>query len=409
MSVFKIRDLFKSLFLFILLSSVFAVQGLQAQPIESTPEYQAAKQFLAQGAYDSAASEIEKLIANRKFYAPAMVELGRIRLQQAEREMSMAMTHFSEAANSMKAGLQADGASGPELPKTLYELGNLYEERLKNFVDAAEIYERIVLNHPGYLSIDKVYFHLASCYEKMGKKEEAARNYQIVVNDYGYSSYYAAAQAKMKELAVGTSYQDGAIETQSDIYMDAKAGEDEAQAALDLADMHAQAGNYEQAIDAYRKAANSAETQDTGIRAYQKMIDIMNSRQKDYEGAAKALEEMISTYPDAENVDQFMFRLGRIYEEDLETLNTRVVDGRVLYRKDPENVEKAINYYNELTRRFPYADVSADAFVRKGKLYDKELNNYEQARESYQEFLRRFPNHSQAESIRARLEEIEDW
>ena len=90
-------------------------------------------------------------------------------------------------------------------------------------------------------------------------------------------------------------------------------------------------------------------------------------------------------------------------------MKTTVIDGRIRYRKSPENVEKALNYYNSVTEKFPDADVSADAFLRKGELYEKEKRDYDQARKSYQEFLRRFPNHDEAENIRERMREIEDY
>jgi tetratricopeptide (TPR) repeat protein len=338
-----------------------------------------------------------------------MVELGRIRMKQAENEMSLSMAHFSEAADAMKTGLEGNGISGPELPKTLYDLGRLYEERLKNYLSASEVYEQIVTNHPGFLSIDKVYFHLASCYEMLGQTEEAVRYYQKVVTDYSYSSFFNAAQEKMKALAVGTSFESNAIQAQANIFDEAEEGAGEARAGLDLGDMHAEAGNFSQAVDAYRKAANAATDQETGVQAYRKLVDMLDSKQKDYEGAAQALEEMLRKYPDAEGAEEQMYRLGRIYEEDLDSLKTHVIDGRVRYRKSAENVRKAINYYNSVTEKFPDADVSADAFFRKGELYEKELKDYDQARKSYEEFLRRFPYHSEADAVRQRLEEIEGY
>ena len=173
--------------------------------------------------------------------------------------------------------------------------------------------------------------------------------------------------------------------------------------------MHLEAGNFSQAVDAYRKAANSAYDQDVAVSAYRKMIDVLDNQQKDYQGAAKALEEMMQKYPDAEGVEESMYRLGRIYEEDLDSLKTQVIDGRVRYRKSSENVEKAISQYNTVTEKFPDADISADAFIRKGELYEKELKDYDQAKKAYETFLRRFPNHDDAGRIREKLEEIKDY
>lgn len=385
------------------------IEMLPAQPIQATPEFQTASQFLAQGSFELAIDEIKKLVTDGRYQAAAMVEIGRIRSRQAETEMSLAMSHFNEAAETLRAGLELNGVSGPELPKTLYDLGRLYEERLKNYLFAGEIYEKIIEDHPTFLSIDKVHYHLGTCYEMTGRKEEAVAHFKKVVTDHTYSSYFSAAQEKMKDMAVGTAYQGGAIEAQADLVDEAEEGTGEAKAGIDLGDMQAEAGNFSQAVDAYRRAANSAYDQEVAVKAYRKMIDILDNQQKDYEGAAKALEEMLQKYPDAEGAEESIYRLGRIYEEDLDSLKTQVIDGRVRYRKSSENVEKAISHYNSVTEKFPDADISAEAFIRKGELYEKEMKNYDQAKRAYESFLRRFPNHDEAGRIREKLEEIKDY
>ncbi|MFZ5950953.1 MAG: tetratricopeptide repeat protein [Candidatus Rifleibacteriota bacterium] len=387
----------------------FPLTESAAQPIQTTPEYQAASQFLAQNSFETALDEIKKLIGHPKHHGAAMVEIGKIRSRQGETEMSLAMAHFSEAAESLRAGIEAGAITGPELPKTLYDLGRIYEERLRNYVSAAETYEKIVEEHPEFLSIDKVYFHLASCYELTGRREEAVAHYKKLVTDYSFSSHFKAAQEKMKELAIGTSTESGAIEAQARLVDDAEEGSGEARAGIDLGDMQAEAGNFSKAVDAYKKAALAAGDPEVSLNAYKKMVDILDNKQKDYEGAAKALEEMLQKFPDAEGSDEAMYRLGRIYEEDLDSMKTQVIDGRVRYRKSSENVEKAINHYNSVTEKFPDADISAEAFLRKGELYEKELKDYDQARNAYENFLRKFPNHDEAGAIREKLEEIRDY
>ena len=95
--------------------------------------------------------------------------------------------------------------------------------------------------------------------------------------------------------------------------------------------------------------------------------------------------------------------------QDMDSMKTQVIDGRIRYRKSSENVEKALEYYNSVTEKFPDADVSADAFLRKGELYEKELKDYDKARASYQEFLRKFPGHSEADEVRQKLQDIEGY
>lgn len=379
-----------------------------AQPVQSTSEYQKAMQLLAQGSYEMAVEELKALLGQGKFHSPAMVEIGKIRIKQAEAEMSNALAHFSEAADMLNSGIISGGVTGPELPKTLFDLARVYEERIKNYAMAAEIYGKIIEEHPAFLAIDKVYYNLATCQEAMGMYEEAVGNYKKVVTDYGYSTYLAAAQEKMRKLAIGTSAQAGAIEVQETIADEADLSQ-EVKANMDLGDMHAEAGNFKDAAAAYRKAIQASTDVEDAMAGYRKLISMLDEKEKDYTGAAKALEEMLQRYPDAPGGEDLVYRLGRIYEQDMDSMKTQVIDGRIRYRKSSENVEKALEYYNSVTEKFPDADVSADAFLRKGELYEKELKDYDKARASYQEFLRKFPGHSEADEVRQKLQDIEGY
>ena len=398
----------RQLGLFILMANCFIFSPLFAQPVQTTPEFQKAMQLLAQGSYEQAVDELKQLLGNGKVHSSTMVEIGKIRIKQAEAELSAALAHFSEAADMLNNGIQAGGVSGPELPKTLFDLGRVYEERIKNYSMAAEVYTRIIEEHPAFLAIDKVYYNLATCQELLGQAEQAAENYKKVVADYSYSTFFQAAQEKMKKLAIGTGVQEGAIAVQETIVEDAS-DEEEIKANLDLGDMRAESGDFKAAAAAYRKAIQASAEPEDAMAAYRKLISMLDEKQKDYKGAAAAVEEMLQRFPDAQGGADLVYRLGRIYEEDLESMKTQVIDGRIRYRKSSENVSKAIDYYNSVTEQFPDADVSADAFLRKGELYEKELKDYDKARQSYQEFLKQFPGHSEAGNIREKLEDLEGY
>ncbi len=393
----------------VLAVAFFFMSGVSgAQPVQSTPEYQKAMQHLAQGTFEQAVEELKTLLGNGKFHSPAMVEIGKVRIKQAEAELSNSLAHFSEAADMLNNGITSGGVTGPELPKTMYDLGRIYEERIKNYVMAAEIYNKIIEEHPAFLAIDKVYYNLATCQEAMGMYEQAATNYKKIVTDFGYSTYVQAAQEKMKKLAIGTGAQEGAISVQTNIAADADSSQ-EVKANMDLGDMQAEAGNFKDAAAAYKKAIQGSADAEDAVAGYRKLITMLDEKEKDYEGAAKALEEMMQRYPDAQGTEDLVYRLGRIYEQDMDSMKTQVIDGKVRYRKSTENIEKALDYYNSVTEKFPDADVSADAFLRKGELYEKELKDYDKARASYEEFLRKFPSHSEADNIRQKLDEIEGY
>lgn len=387
-------------------ATIFPSFRLLAQPIQMTPAFQSSQQLLAQGSYDQAIEQLRGLLGRGNYHAGAMVEIGKIRQRQAEAQMSQALSNFNEAAESMRAGIMSGGVGGAELPRALYELGRLYEERLKNFLSAAEMYQRIIDEFPAFLSIDRVYFHLASCREVLGQTDKAATLYQKIVSDYSYSNYFPAAQEKMRTLSVGTIAEGSALEVQEELVRGATTYEEEARASLELADMHSAAGNFTQAAAAYRQAIDARDDKEASLEAYRKLIDLKDKTLKEYQQAADLVEEMIRQFPDAQSNPEYVYRLGRIYETNIDSMRTTVVDGRVRYRKSSENVMKALDYYNSLTDTYPHADISAEAFLRKGELYEKELSDNDQARQAYEEFLRRFPRHHQANEIRQKVRDM---
>ena len=233
-----------------------------AQAIQGTTEYQAAMQCLGQGKYEQAFQIISPLIQNGRYRAAALVEMGRIRLKQAESEMTYAMSHFSEAADYMNGGLASNGVSSSEIPKALFDLGVIYSDKLKNYVQAQDCYNRIIEEYPTYIAIDKVYYNLALCEESMGMFDDAASHYQKIVDNYSYSTFFASAQEKMRTISRGTSSAEAAIEAQENYAESKEYSKEGGKANIDLGDMQAEAGKYKQAISSYKKAVRDAFTAD---------------------------------------------------------------------------------------------------------------------------------------------------
>ena len=379
-----------------------------AQAIQSTSEYQSAMQALGSSNFDKAYDSLSPLIQDGRHRAAAMVEMGRIRQKQAESEMSKALSHYNEAAELMSGGIQDKGITGSEIPKALYDLGRIYEEKLKNYDEAHGIYSRIIDEYPNYLAIDKVYYNLASCEELMGMFDEAAAHYQKVVSDYSYSSYFEAAQEKCRKLAPGTAVEEKAIASAEDYAEEKSETSEGARAALDLGDMQAKSGKYKLAAEAYRKAIGEATDTEEAVEAYRKLVDMLDNQQKDHKGAAAAIEEMMAAYPNAQGTEDLVYRLGQIYETDLDSMKKKVIDGQVRYRKSDENSRKALEYYDSVTDKYPESQVAADAWQRKGKIHE-ELKEYDEAREAYEQFIKYFPQHKDASEVRQKLKDMEGY
>lgn len=398
----KFADLICGTFIFSSLS--FAAY---AQSIQATSDYQNAMQALGQGNYEQAYELFNSLMNSGRFRDAAMVEMGRVRQKQAESEMSKALAHYNEAADLINAGITSGGISGSETPKALYDLGRIYEEKLKNYVQAQDVYARIIDEYPSYMAIDKVFYGLACCQEAMGMYDEAVGNYQKVVSDYSYSSFFAAAQEKVRKLAPGTSVAETALETQKE-WTEEQSGEGVTRANLDLGDMQAESGKFKQAAASYRKAIKESESPEESVEAYRKLVSMLDEKQKNYEEAAKVIEEMIQKYPDAKGNEDMVYRLGQIYEKDLDSMQKKVIDGQVRYKKNTENSRKAIEHYDSVTEKYPESDVAADAYLRKAEIYS-ELKEYSSARQSYENFLKQFPQHPDAADVREKLNELEGY
>lgn len=389
----------------LLLSSVTLAN---AQAIQSTSEYQAAMQAVAQNNYEQAYESLSPLTNNGTYQAAALVELGRIRQKQAEHEMSAALSHYNEAAEKMSTGLSLNGVQGSEIPKALYDLGRIYEEKLKNYIQAHEIYARIIDDYSSYMAIDKVYFNIATCEEAMGMYEEAAAHYQKVVSDYKYSTYYEAAQEKSRKLSPGTEVSEKAIESQEEFADDVAQTDKAIKANIDLGDMQASSGQYKQAAKSYRKAINEATDQDEAVEAYRKLVDVLDNQQKDHKLAASVIEEMLQKYPDAKGNEDMMFKLGQLYESDVDSMKKEIIDGKTRFKKNNATTQKALNYYDSVTEKYPDSEAAANAFQNKARIY-QEQKNYEAARREYENFLSNFPQHNDAAEVKQKLQDLEGY
>ncbi len=378
-----------------------------AAGIQTTTEYANAQSFLNKGDYESAAGALQPLTGVAQHAAQANLEIGRIRQRQAEAEYSLAIGHYTAAAQALRAAANGN-LPGTEAPKVLYDLGRIYDERLNDPTHAMEAYGLIIQKYPTFLAIDKVVFYQAQALEKAGRRDEAAQFYQRVVSQYPYSSFHPVAQERMKTLAPGTSVAAAAIETQKEVVETARDDETTLQAQMDLAKMHRENGEYKEAVKALRKVAGNSTNQDLGRKAMGELAQLLDEKEKDYQGAANVLDDMVKKYPNDEDTNKNLLKLGKLYEDNLKTEQKYVRDGRVYKRDSIESVTKAVDYYEQVTSKSPDADEAADAYLRKGELYQSKLNDPDKARAEYENFLRHFPSHAEADKVKEKLKALGD-
>jgi tetratricopeptide (TPR) repeat protein len=99
-----------------------------------------------------------------------------------------------------QAKLDADPRS-PDAPAFLDAMANLYRQRMGDYVNAAQCYERLLIDYPQWEGIQRVYAQLATCYERSGDSSNAQRVYKKMMDVFPPESQeclYAKAKLGLK-------------------------------------------------------------------------------------------------------------------------------------------------------------------------------------------------------------------
>lgn len=85
----------------------------------------------------------------------------------------------------------------PDVPSWLTASGNLCFQRLSDYEKAAQYYEEVLQNYPGWDNLRHVYIQLATCYERLEDWERARRVYKRMMEYFPEDSQeYVYAKAK---------------------------------------------------------------------------------------------------------------------------------------------------------------------------------------------------------------------
>ena len=110
--------------------------------------------------------------------------------------------------------------------------------------------------------------------------------------------------------------------------------------------------------------------------------------ERDYHASIKALETLVTKYPDDPLAPQAQFRIGDIYMNNLSELDRAL-----------EAYERTVEWYSD-------ANEGIKALFMIGYLNANHLNNLDAAREAYQRFLDHYPDHELAPSVEFELDNL---
>ncbi len=186
--------------------AVLAVLGFFMMRSRATSESQAAAKLAEanmlfwQGQYDRSL-EIAKQVSTQFGSTPSGIDAHRLAgddlywnamlLNQPEKYKE-SVTEFRAYLAKAKPGVLADAARR--------SLANALESD-KQYEEAAKTYEQIV-GKLGRESSSEFLLAASRCYVALGKKADAAKNLQRIIDEFGDTSYAASARVKLAEIQV---------------------------------------------------------------------------------------------------------------------------------------------------------------------------------------------------------------
>jgi tetratricopeptide (TPR) repeat protein len=128
---------------------------------------------------DPAPAEARAALAARQG-AAAMANNGLKALQDARKTPA---DRAREVIASHQARLEED-PEAEEAPALLTAMGNLHIQKLGDYEEAIQCYEKVLASHPSAPSARSARIHLAASYEHLGDRENAERIYRQMMTVY---------------------------------------------------------------------------------------------------------------------------------------------------------------------------------------------------------------------------------
>jgi tetratricopeptide (TPR) repeat protein len=122
----------------------------------------------------------------------AIVNGGGTALQRPQRKTPQELA--KEQIAEHEATIEAD-PDHKDTPAYLMAIGNLYKQKLLDYEQAAQCYERILMEFPDWDNVRVVYMQLATCYERLEDKEKVKGVYEQMLDVFPSDSQeYAIAR-----------------------------------------------------------------------------------------------------------------------------------------------------------------------------------------------------------------------
>ncbi len=111
-------------------------------------------------------------------------------------------------------------------------------------------------------------------------------------------------------------------------------------------------------------------------------------KQENFKEAIKSYEQLIKHYPNLNEADSIIFKIGQIYSNNL------------------ADFKNAIEAHKLLIEKYPESKISAQSLFMIGYHYANSIDDTVKAKEYYQKFLEKYPQHELASSVQWELDHL---
>ena len=133
--------------------------------------------------------------------------------------------------------------------------------------------------------------------------------------------------------------------------------------------------------------------------------DSQESLNKEIEGLTEIMKN--ENYPSKENMEKIVILFDRYIEEFPEAKESySYMELKAKYQAANNNYEQALITYEDLVKRYPEDNRSADAVFMQAFIIENYLLDKVKAKTKYSDFLKHYPNHELADDAQFSIENL---
>ncbi|MDP2209989.1 MAG: tetratricopeptide repeat protein [Bacteroidota bacterium] len=428
---------------------LFLVVGSASQETKENAEFKLAVNLYKDGLTDLALDQFKNFVSsypssNQSIEARYYIGMALSKLKRYE-DARVAFQNFALTYTDHNKAAEA-----------WFKVGEAYVA-LENYREAALAFERVRVFHPRSPLAPEALLLSAKYFRSVSDVVNARKNLRVILQDYSSSELVPAARLSLSELffdegnidlatrevktvADGTSkYRtDGMLllgriyhltgqyeeadKLFSKILVDYKGTPAAALANLELGLSSFYAGDYNKAVEYYKKTLAEKNIDSTVKEKASLEIGIAYYKSNDFKNSSERFEKFIKIFPKSEKLNQALFLSGKSFEglknnkAAINSFNQVINSISDEYKPQAyarasiasemlDNVTLSVEYCKRYLEKYPDGEGTQDALIRIGDLFKYRLKDYDRAIIYYEEALQAKPHSYKLSSIKLKIGE----